>query len=139
MHPTYFAAIDTNMLVSGLYVPEGSPGRVIAAVMGGLLVPVFDERILAEHAKVLARPKFRALFSLEAVDAVLADWRRFGIDAGALVEPYPGPLPDESDRPFAEVALAAGVPLVTGNARDFPPELGLEVVTAAEMARRLGV
>lgn len=48
-------------------------------------------------------------------------------------------LPDDSDAAFAEVALSAGVPLVTGNVRHFPAAklTGLKVMTPAEFAQTL--
>lgn len=48
------------------------------------------------------------------------------------------PLPDRSDEPFLEVALAAGVPLVTGNLRHYPPKLrrGVEVLSPAEYVKK---
>jgi hypothetical protein len=32
---------------------------------------------------------------------------------------YDGTLPDEGERPFVEAALAAGVPIITGNLKHF--------------------
>ena len=43
------------------------------------------------------------------------------------VPAYEGTLPDESDRPFVEVARAAGATLITGNTRHFPSETGIIV------------
>jgi putative PIN family toxin of toxin-antitoxin system len=132
------AVVDTNVLVSGLYYPGSLPGRVLDAVQSGLLTPVFDRRILAEYAEVLARPKFRAFFRAETAERLLIAFVRLGMSAGE-VERYPAPLRDENDRAFIEVALATGVLIVTGNSSDFPAELGIEVVLPAEMVRRLGL
>ncbi len=48
-------------------------------------------------------------------------------------------LPDVKDAPFLEVALAAGVPLVTGNADHFPASHRrlVEVVPPAAYLERL--
>jgi predicted nucleic acid-binding protein len=48
-------------------------------------------------------------------------------------------LPDPDDAPFLECARAAGVPLVTGNARHFPKRqcAGVEVLTPAEFVERV--
>jgi predicted nucleic acid-binding protein len=47
-------------------------------------------------------------------------------------------LPDPDDSPFLEVALAAAVPLVTGNKRHFPVDRrrGCPVLTPVEFLNR---
>lgn len=47
-------------------------------------------------------------------------------------------LPDPDDAPFAELALSAGVPLVTGNADDYPESLlhSVCVTTPAEFLKQ---
>ena len=47
--------------------------------------------------------------------------------------------PDPDDEPFLEVALSAGVPLVTGNLRDFPTSLrqGVHVLSPADFLKTL--
>ena len=52
---------------------------------------------------------------------------------------YPTTLPDDADRAFVEVALATGVPIITGNLRHFPAALGIDAVLPSEMVRRLGL
>jgi hypothetical protein len=99
-------------------------------------VPVLERRIVAEYADVLGRWRFvaRVEAALDAIAALL----RIGCDASAVIVPHSEPLPDEGDRVFVEVALGTGAPLITGNISHFPEKLGIEVVTPAEMARRLG-
>jgi hypothetical protein len=48
--------------------------------------------------------------------------------------PYEGKfdMPDPTDRPFVARALAAGCPGITGDAKDFPAELGARVMTVSE-------
>jgi putative PIN family toxin of toxin-antitoxin system len=132
------AVVDTNVLVSGLYYSASPPGRVLDAVRSSLLRPVFDRRILAEYAEVLARPRFRKFYRSETAEALLMAFVRKGMSAGE-VERHPAPLRDEKDRAFIEVAFATGVPIVTGNLRDFPAELGIEAVLPADMMLRLGI
>ncbi len=47
-------------------------------------------------------------------------------------------LPDPDDAPFLEVAIAAGVPLVTGNVKHFPLSCcqGCEVILPADFLYR---
>jgi len=50
--------LDTNVLVSALLSPFGPPARVLDLILVGDLIPVFDDRILAEYRQVLARERF---------------------------------------------------------------------------------
>ena len=51
--------IDTNVLLSGLMIPEGTPGRIIAAWRKRNFDLVVSEPMLEEIARVLAYPKIR--------------------------------------------------------------------------------
>jgi len=109
--------LDTNVLVSALLNPAGHPGRLLDSVLSDFLVLAIDDRIFAEYAAVLKRPKFK--FDRSDVRDLLAFFRQQQwINARPLK--LPG-LPDSSDQPFAEVALSLDEPvLVTGNPRHFP-------------------
>ncbi len=50
--------LDTNVLVSGLLNPDGSPGRVLDLFLAGGITLLVDDRILGEYRAVLPRPKF---------------------------------------------------------------------------------
>jgi uncharacterized protein len=122
--------LDTNVLVSGLLNPRGTPGRIVELVGTGHLTLMFDDRILIEYRDVLARPKLR----IEPVEAgAILDL----IEKNGLLVPAPPIdviLPDADDLPFLEVAEAARATLVTGNGRDFVPSQGsvsIPVVTPA--------
>jgi putative PIN family toxin of toxin-antitoxin system len=112
--------LDTNVIVSALLNPHGSPGRIIDLVLSGAVIVLFDDRILAEYRDVLARPKLRiapveSAFLLEFIETE-------GVLAPA--PPLEIGLPDPDDLPFVEVAAAASADaLVTGNARHFAPAL----------------
>jgi predicted nucleic acid-binding protein len=112
------AVFDTNVVVSGILAPGGSPGRILDAILNGFCRPVLTDGILAEYEEVLRRPKFR--FPSGDVQILLD-----AIRARALLAPYApfplkSPLPDPDDIIFLEAAKALGVPLVTGNVRHFP-------------------
>lgn len=49
---------DANVLVSGLLSPYGPPGRILDALLAGILTLVFDDRILGEYEDVLTRQEF---------------------------------------------------------------------------------
>ncbi len=133
------AIFDTNVFVSGLMYPSRPLARLVDAVFSDpqRLTPVYDRRILAEYEQVLSRPHLAERFAAGRVDALLERLARIGVDAGT-VQAFIGALPHEKDRPFVEVALATRAPIITGNARHFPAELGIEAVLPADMVRRLG-
>jgi putative PIN family toxin of toxin-antitoxin system len=120
--------LDTNVIVSGFLRAGTPPGRLLNAVLNGLLLPVMDARIFLEYREVLSRPRFR--LDRADVEAVL-DFFRFTAE-WVSPAPFITSLPDEDDRPFIETALAARVPLVTGNRKHFPPIEGLVVVGPSE-------
>lgn len=112
------AVLDTNVMVSGLINPMGPPGRIVDGVRAGSLKVVVDDRILAEYADVIRRPMMRAYFTASDAFAIL-DFLVHQAEHVVAIEPARN-LPDPDDAPFLEVALAAGVPLVTGNKKHFP-------------------
>lgn len=114
------AVLDTNVLVSGMINPAGAPGRLVDMIREGALRPVVDDRILQEYAEVLRRPGMRPYFSAKDTDAIL-DFLCHNADQTLATVSVAG-LPDPDDAPFLEVALAAQVPLITGNERHFPSE-----------------
>ncbi len=112
--------LDTNVLVSALLSPFGSPARILDLILAGDLIPVFDDRILAEYRQVLARERF----GFDPAD--VADLLRYFEAEGEHVTAHSVAvtLPDPDDLPFLEVALTARVDaLVTGNVRHFPTDL----------------
>lgn len=127
--------LDTNVLVSGILSPHGPPGRILALVLSGELAATYDARILSEYLEVLSRPEFG--FSGSHVEAVLTSIQEDGTPVTG--RPLPVGLPDPSDEPFLEVAIAAAVGLVTGNLRHFPSRLraGVRVVSPREFLEML--
>jgi putative PIN family toxin of toxin-antitoxin system len=130
------AVFDTNVVVSGFLSPAGPPGRIVEWLRNGSVQAVLDDRIMAEYAEVLARPVFR--LPVAEVELVLATirTRSFWVEAAAIYLTHQ--MPDPDDAPFLECALAAGVPLVTGNLRHFPKSAAkdLTVITPAQFVAR---
>lgn len=129
--------LDTNVLVSGMINAFGPPGRILDQVREGHVELVVDDRLLAEYAAVLNRPKFRAYFTPDDVRDILVFLEqnaRYVVATRTVTG-----LPDPHDCAFVEVALTAGVPLVTGNTDDFPSERcrPVEVVAPAQFLSRL--
>ncbi|GAB6057546.1 putative toxin-antitoxin system toxin component, PIN family [Desulfonatronum parangueonense] len=112
------AVMDTNVLVSGMINPHGPPGRLVDLLRSGRLRVAVDDRILAEYVDVLHRPRLSRYFVSSDLSQIL-DYLHSG-SMHVLVRRHIRDLPDQSDAPFLEVALAAKVPLITGNIRHYP-------------------
>ena len=113
--------LDTNVIVSGMINAAGAPGRIIDLVREGHVELVVDDRILAEYADVLQRPKFYAYFHASDVRDLLVFMQHnthYVVSTTNVVD-----LPDPDDAPFFEVAMTAEVPLVTGNITHFPKDI----------------
>jgi predicted nucleic acid-binding protein len=86
-------------------------------IASGTLRLCFDARILTEYGEVLARPKFQ--FSSELTQALLEQIKTEGLSVAG--NPLPVRLPDPTDEPFLEVAIAGDADcLITGNIKHFP-------------------
>lgn len=126
--------LDTNVLVSALLKPGSVPDRAMAAAWKHGVV-IYDARIVDEYRSVLARPKLkldeRQVAAL--IDTFLAD----GVDVGESA-PFHGAMSDDDDRMFVEVALTGRAhAIVTGNGADFPPSIGVRVLSPAMLLAQL--
>jgi putative PIN family toxin of toxin-antitoxin system len=113
--------LDTNVLISGMINPSGAPGRIVDRIRLGGLTLCVDDRILAEYARVLRRPRFARYFNTAQARDILA-FLYAESDLVVAAVTVTG-LPDPDDAPFLEVALTAQTPLVSGNLADFPAGL----------------
>ena len=110
--------IDTNVLVSAIWLRNGAPAKIISMMLTGRLTPCYDYRIINEYREVLMRPKFK--FSHGEVDALLDYIRIEGVSV--LAEPVDTEFTDEADKKFYEVAKQCGAILITGNRKHFPQD-----------------
>lgn len=111
--------LDTNVLLSALWTPNGKAAYILDALTLGKLTICHDYRILDEYCKVLRRPKFH--FQEFQIKYLLDMINRngFSIVPTPLVEV---PFTDESDRKFYEVAKYSNAILVTGNLKHYPED-----------------
>lgn len=128
---TYYAVIDTNVLVSALLSSHENAAtvQVVSRLFSGDVIPVFSDDILAEYNEVLRRKKFH--FSEDVVRTLLDTITSIG----ESITPSPSgeDLPDLKDLPFYEVVLekeADNAYLITGNIKHFPDKPN--IVTARE-------
>lgn len=124
--------LDTNVLVSGLMVADHPPGRIVDLLRTGDVRLAVDDRIMAEYEEVLARPRFRHYFTVEAKERVMGFIRADSLPV-VCSRTLEG-VADAKDSPFAETALAANAPLITGNLKHFPARMrgGIRVMTPSE-------
>ena len=123
--------LDTNVLVSALWLADSKPGVIVSAVISGRFTACYDYRVLEEYDRVLHRPKFG--FSEWEIQYLLEPLVKQGMSV------VPGPLPgvafaDESDRKFLEVAEYCRALLVTGNLRHYPQNA--RIVSAADFYKK---
>jgi uncharacterized protein len=128
--------VDTNVIVSGILNPHGSPGHIVNLLLSEVITALYDDRILSEYHEVLLRPVLG--FSSADVMALLD----FVESAGEHVraEPLSLTLRDPHDLPFLEVATSGRAnALITGNIKHFKPRRGqhsVRVTTPADFLRR---
>jgi putative PIN family toxin of toxin-antitoxin system len=111
--------LDTNVIVSALINPAGAPAQVLATVLSGKVVLLYDNRVFAEYEIVLRRPEF------DFPQTAILDFLAYLNYAGEFInaEPQNAKLPDETDRKFYEIYKSGAADyLVTGNLKHFPKE-----------------
>ena len=127
---TFYAVLDTNVLVSALLKNGSVPWQVAAEALHGDIIPVLNDEIIDEYEEVLNRTKFR--FEKRVVNEFLKELKKRAVfvDAG-LIEDV---VPDPKDVVFYAVLMEKRKEeayLVTGNLRHYP--IKTYVVTPKEM------
>lgn len=128
------AIIDTNVLVSAMLTPAGTSAQLVEAIRSRKLLPVLSHEIFMEYVQVLNRPRFG--FDKKQVASLLEDMTALALFVSPPLMDTTN-LPDPDDAPFIAAALHAACHIVTGNARDFPPETGVKILSPSEALVRL--
>ena len=114
-----YAVIDTNVLVSALFAKhrDSAPVQILERLFDREIIPMYNDKILAEYNEVLRRPKFP--FPEDAVVWAVNAIIEAGIDSERVqVEET---TTDPKDVVFLEVAMSREDSfLVTGNTKHFP-------------------
>jgi uncharacterized protein len=134
------AAIDTNVLVSGL-LWHGTPHELIEEARSGTLILLSSPALLAELAEVLEEAKFDAILkrSRTSPERCLADIQTLAV----VVAPEPLPTPvcrDPDDDEILALALAAQADLIISGDTDLlalKAFRSIPIVTPAEALRRV--
>jgi putative PIN family toxin of toxin-antitoxin system len=128
---TVKAVLDTNIIVSALFSPDGKPFEILDMAFQKNFELVYSSEIMEEYEEVLFRPKFD--FGLARILDVLDAVRFVGILASPERSAFE--MPDETDRKFYDAAVSCGALLVTGNLRHYPDEHF--IVSPADFLSRL--
>ena len=127
----YYVVVDTNVIVSSILKKNSIPHEVVDHALHGKIIPLFDEKILAEYKDVLSRKKFS--FPQDMIEKLLNDI----IARGKLIDAkdFDEVLPDPKDKIFYCVLMTAreevDAYLVTGNLKHFSKEIF--IVTPREL------
>ena len=96
--------LDTNVLISGLLKPDGTPGLIVRLIASGYIELYYDFRIFNEYESVMLRPKFG--FDKDSVYDFLEQIKSQGHIVTS--NPVDIELPDPDDIKFLEAALSSG-------------------------------
>lgn len=118
----YYAALDTNVLVSAMLKSDSIPGKIVELALNGNITPIFSTAILEEYREVLNRPKFH--LGTEITDTLLQAIIERGINITVPKSDILHGFPDPDDIIFYEIVMEKrkdrDAYLVTGNLRHFP-------------------
>ena len=112
--------LDTNIIVSALLTPGGTPAQVMSLIAHGSVQVCYNQAIFDEYEEVLSRAKFKPEITQELKRSVLDPLRAIGLLFDVIPSVFP--MKDENDRVFYDVANKAGAFLVTGNKKHYPDE-----------------
>lgn len=130
--------LDTNVLLSGLMLPDSTPGKIVGAWRSGNFSLVLSEPVLEEIARVLAYPKVRKRLGWD--DETIARYialLRFEVEVVSIggIEVSVPADPDD-DHLLATLIAGKADWLITGD-RDFDVLAGrYPVISPSEFVRR---
>lgn len=125
---------DTNVMISGL-LWRGKPYRCLLLARAGLVQAVYCREMLTELSQKL-EDKFG--FSMDRVQAVLHDWRRYGQEVQITGDLHVVAADPDDDK-FIACALTAGATIIVSGDRHLL-ELGkyesIAILSPAEFLAR---
>ncbi|MEA2027240.1 MAG: putative toxin-antitoxin system toxin component, PIN family [Chloroflexota bacterium] len=134
--------VDTNVWISGLINPDGTPGHLVEAAVVGRIDPVVSWELVRELFDVLARSRIRRLrIEEQDIDDLVATFGQLLPEVVVEVE-----IRDPDDVAVVAAAIAGNADAIATGDRDFLDdeslrswlrERGTEVLTPREMVDRL--
>jgi putative PIN family toxin of toxin-antitoxin system len=97
--------LDTNVYVSALLAPTGSPAQILERWADGQFDVIVSPLLIAEVERVLRRPKFKKTIPLVLVEALLSALSEDGVWT-ADPEAQPVATPDRGDDYLVALARA---------------------------------
>ena len=128
---TFYAVIDTNIVVSSMLKHDSNPGLIIDFVTTGTIIPLLNDEIINEYFTVLSRNKFGFddTSIKETIDVIKKN--AIYLKRGQTLETFI----DKDDIVFFEIVLSVrstmDAYLVTGNIKHYP--IRSYIVTPKEM------
>ena len=131
--------LDTNVLLSGLMAPEGTPGRILAAWFDARFDVVMSVEQLAEIGRALSYPKIhpKLKWDEQRIEKLIRQLyiRAEVVDLRSTSAEVPR---DPKDSPILAALIASGADALVSGDRDLLELRGkYPVQTPAEFVRRL--
>ncbi len=128
---TYYAVIDTNVIVSAMLKKESIPGQIIDYVSADVIVPLLNEGIIKEYFEVMTRNKFNFSNSFIKDTIAMVKSKAIYLEREQTLEDFV----DKDDIVFFEIVMSArntmDAYLITGNMKHYP--IRSYVVTPSQM------
>lgn len=131
--------LDTNVLVSGLMLPDSVPGKIVGAWRGAHFELVLSEPMLAEIGRVLSYPKIHARLGWEEDEiAGFLLLLRFKAEVADIACEKVTVPDDPGDSPVLATLVASGADyLVSGDSHLLALRHKYPILAPAEFARRI--
>ena len=128
---TYYAVIDTNVIVSSMLKADSIPGLIIQLIYENTITPLLNEEILEEYIEVLTRNKFNIPEEKIRKEISAIKEKSIFLEREQCLEE----LIDKDDVVFFEIVMSArntmDAYLITGNMKHYP--IRNYIVTPKEM------
>jgi putative PIN family toxin of toxin-antitoxin system len=125
---TVRVVLDTNILISACWTPDGLEAQTVQMVLGGSITACVSPAVWAEYRDVLFRDKFVSLRDRAERLLLNLETLVIRVDPTELVSA----ASDEDDNRFLECAAAAEATyLITGNLKHYPQECGTAKIVNA--------
>ena len=123
--------LDTNVLVSALLNPSGTPARILDLVVDDKIKICVDDMIVVEYFSVISREtlKLDREKALSLISILVINSNKVRAKPSGII------LPDPKDVMFIDTAVAARADaIVTGNKKHFPRRApgGISVLSPSE-------